>query len=456
MVSGPSLTLVVVSTHSGARLRQLHPRRSIEPHSFRSSDCRITVTVVVFLVMQQRLTRMSAVMLVLVLVLVLVSCRCSCIMSSPLEVQLQQQLLAAQQQQQQTVQDAQKEINALRSQLQQQQQLMAAASSSSPSASSSSSSSSFPSGSAGPHPSMSHISLKPMQPSSFHGAVGSNAEQWLVELERYFTVVGLGEADPRRALLASTYLKDAASGWYVSAVKEPDFGASPPWQLFKERFLTRFRPLAASRMARAAIRNLKHRYKVAGYSQEFQKQMQLIPDMSVADQIEFYICGLQAPLAQEVDREQPKSLAEAMEAAQRIELLTSTRRGAATNPYGRTVPYFRGHSGHASQTGGDPGDRMDLSAVRSGVDEGDFYYENEQEDQYQLSAMSYRGGRGRERGRSGPGGFFRGSGPSRGSKHSAPGMSREEFDKLMKEGKCFKCKETGHLARNCQKSSSTN
>ena len=396
---------------------------------------------------------MSAVLLSFVLVLVLVSCRCSCIMSST-EQQLQQQLLAAQQQQQLTVQEAQKEISALRAQLQQQQQLMAAAATSSSSPSSSSSSSPFPSGSAGLHPSMSHISLKPMQPSSFHGATGGNPEQWLVELERYFTVVGLGEADPRRALLASTYLKDAASGWYISAVKEPDFGASPPWQLFKERFLTRFRPLAASRMARAAIRNLKHRYKVAGYSQEFQKQMQLIPDMSVADQIEFYICGLQAHLAQEVDREQPKSLAEAMEVAQRIELLTSTRR--ATNPFGRTVPYFRSSTGYSSQTGGDQGDRMDLSAVRGGGDEGDFYYENELEEQYRLSAMSYRGGRGRERGRAGPGGFFRGSGPNRGNKHSAPGMSREEFDKLMKEGKCFKCKETGHLARNCPKSNSTN
>jgi len=391
---------------------------------------------------------MSAVLLSLVLVFVLVSCRCSCIMSSPLELQLQQQLLAAQQQQQQTVQDAQKEIHALRSQLQQQQQLMAA-SSSSPSSSSSSSSSSFPSGNVGPQSSMSHVSLKPMQPSTFHGTVSGNAEQWLVELERYFTVVGLSEADPRRALFASTYLKDAASGWYVSAVKEPDFGTSPPWQLFKERFLTRFRPLAAARMARAAIRNLKHRYKVAGYSQEFQKQMQLIPDMSVADQIEFYICGLQTHLAQEVDREQPKSLAEAMEAAQRIELLLSTRR--AHNSFGRTVPYFRS-SGYASQSGGNEGDRMDLSVMRSGTDGGDYYYEDELEEQLRLNAMSYRGGRGRERGRGGA--PFRNGG--RGGKLNVPGMSKEEFDKLMKEGKCFKCKETGHLARNCPKLNSTN
>jgi hypothetical protein len=363
-------------------------------------------------------------------------------MSSTIEQQLQQQLIAAQQQQQQTVQDAQKEINALRAQLLQQQQQLSAASSSSPS--SSSSSSSFPSGNAGPQSSMSHVSLRPMQPSTFNGAVSGNAEQWLVELERYFTVVGLSEADTRRALFASTYLKDAASGWYISAVKEPDFGTSPPWQLFKERFLTRFRPLAAARMARAAIRNLKHRYKVAGYSQEFQKQMQLIPDMSVADQIEFYICGLQAHLAQEVDREQPKSLAEAMEAAQRIELLLSTRR--VQNSFGRTVPYFRS-SGFNNQSGGNEGDRMDLSVMRSSTDGGDYYYKDELEEQLRLNAMSYRGGRGRG------GAFFRNG---RGGKLNVPGLSKEEFDKLMREGRCLKCKETGHLARNCTKSNSTN
>lgn len=370
-------------------------------------------------------------------------------MSSAIEQQLQQQLLAAQQQQQQTVQDAQKEINALRAQLQQQQQLMAAAaasSSSSSSNSSSSSSSSFPSGSAGSPPSIAHVNMKPMQPSAFHGTVSSNAEQWLVELERYFTVVGLSEVDPRRSLLASTYLKDAASGWYVSAVKEPEFGSSPTWNLFKEKFLTRFRPLAASRVARIAIRNLKCRHRVAGYSQEFQKHMQLIPDMSMADQIEFFICGLPSHIAQEVDRDQPNSLSEAMETAQRIELLINTRRGP--NSFGRSVPYFRSNGGYSTPSAGNQGDRMDLSALRSYEDESDFYYEDEE--QYRVNAMSYRGG-GRDRGR---GGYSHRGG--RGGKIHVPGLSKEEFDKLIKEGKCFQCKETGHLARNCPKSHSKN
>jgi hypothetical protein len=29
-------------------------------------------------------------------------------------------------------------------------------------------------------------------------------------------------------------------------------------------------------------------------------------------------------------------------------------------------------------------------------------------------------------------------------------LSQEEYDRLSREGKCFRCKQTGHPARNCQ------
>ena len=41
--------------------------------------------------------------------------------------------------------------------------------------------------------------------------------------------------------------------------------------------------------------------------------------------------------------------------------------------------------------------------------------------------------------------------PSRGPMRGVPGLSRDEFDRLWKERKCFNCQETGHLARNCDK-----
>ena len=358
------------------------------------------------------------------------------------EQELQKQLEAARQHinqlnydHQQTVVQAQAEIASLR---QQQQQQAALAVSSSPSLSSPS-----PSSGAGGAFTPSRVDLKPMQPTPFHGTANGNAEQWLTELERYFLVAGLDERDPRRSALASTYLKDTASVWYTSTVKDPTFGATPSWAVFRERFLSHFQPLAASRMARAAIRNLRHRHKVAGYSQEFQRQMLLIPDMSVADQIEFYISGLQGHIAQEVDRAMPKSLSEAMEVAQRVELMLATRRGGRPT-FGRPfIPYHRGGGEYNGHAGGDHGDRMDLSAL--GGDQPDFDYGGEDyspNEAAYLNAMFQRGRGG------GPRPSSRGG---RGGHISVPGLSRADFDKLSKEGKCFHCRESGHLARNCPK-----
>lgn len=290
------------------------------------------------------------------------------------------------------------------------------------------------------------IDLKPMQPSSFNGSTGSNADQWLMEMERYFAVVLLSEVDPRRVPFASTFLKEGASTWYTSVATE--FGGAPSWIEFKQRFLLRFRPLAASRMARSAIRNLKQRFKVASYSAEFQKHLQLISDMSVADQIEFYISGLQSHLAMEVDRDEPKTLAAAMESAQRIELMLASRRGMSS--FGRSRS-FNPSSSYYHSSSGARGDDMDLSALL----ETNWSQEDDNKNSasllLRLAAMFQRGG-GRG-GRGGRGGN-NGSGSLRTSRQ-VPNLSQDEFDRLSREGKCFRCKQTGHLARNCSSSSSS-
>ena len=309
----------------------------------------------------------------------------------------------------------------------QQQQMAAASSSSSPSPQPGANATHLP-----------RIDLKPLQPSAFQG-VGNNADQWLSEVERYFTVAGLGEGDSRRVLIASTYLKDLASGWYTSMAGE--FGSHPTWANFRAKFLERFRPIAASRVARAALRNLKHRHKVAGYTQEFQKHMQHIHDMSVTDQIETYLAGLQQHLAAEVDREQPQTLAAAMEIAQRVELLLATRRSGPTyGPprRGGFVPYRSG--------GSDRSEAMDLSAaLQQTHDDTDGTHLSEGDQQ--ANVMSFRGRGGRGGGSGGRGG--RGGGASR----FAQQLSPDELEKLYKEGRCFRCKEQGHSARFCDKKS---
>lgn len=309
-------------------------------------------------------------------------------------------------------------------QQQQQQQQLAATSSSSP-----------PSQQPGvivANQQVARIDLKPLQPSAFNGT-GNQADQWLAEVERYFMVAGLPETDTRRVPIASTYLKEVASGWYTSMASE--LGASPTWSVFRAKFLERFRPIAASRVARAALRTLKHRYKVAGYTQEFQKHMQHIDDMSKTDQIEAYLGGLQQHLAAEVDREQPQTLAAAMEIAQRVELRLATRSSASA--YG--PPRRGGFVTHRSG-GGDRGDPMELSSA-SGPQEGGSGDETGEH----VNAMSFRGRGGRGGGVGGRGG--------RGGSRFVQHLSPEELEKLYKEGRCFNCKEQGHAARFCDKKS---
>jgi len=287
--------------------------------------------------------------------------------------------------------------------------------------------------------------LKPLKPSIFTGGAGANAEQWLLEMERYFQAADSPQSG--RVLFASTFLKESASAWFNSLwiEAEREVGIqSFTWPEFKERFRARFRPLAASRTARSILRALKQKYRVASYTDAFLKQMQLIPDMSMADQVDWYINGLQDRIAEEVDREDPKTLVEAMNLAQRVETRLASRRGqshsgrpyTSGNPmsYRRTTEerYRSGGSEAAAAAAAD--DRMDLSTM-----ELDPHTEDGEDGEIvQVMQQHGPGGRGGSRR------FMAGNRVSN--------LSREEFDRLSREGKCFQCRQPGHLARNCPKS----
>jgi hypothetical protein len=281
-----------------------------------------------------------------------------------------------------------------------------------------------------------HSNVKPMSPPPFTGALllgRTSPEQWLMEMERYLTV---GEAEQTKWVpIAATYLKEGAGTWFNSL---PDQERNGTWDAFKVLFRARFQPFEASRMARAALRRLQQRGRVAAYCELFLKQVQHIPDMATADQLDAFINGLHDRLRDAVDRERPTTLTDAMNAAQREELRQATRRGNNTRSF--YPPLSRHMSAHHGSL---EGDAMDLSYLEEDAALDHLYWAGDRAEQshvqQHLCSMysdTRRVGPSLQRPR---------------STKRVDGLTYEEYEKDRRANRCFNCKETGHVARFCNK-----
>ena len=294
---------------------------------------------------------------------------------------------------------------------------------------------------------------KPPKPATYDGLRFSTSKTspvtFLAELEQYMIVSNVPSS--RMVIHASSYLRGMALILWQQVPTDGDESVNS-WEQFKKWFLARFQPIAASKTARAAIRVLRQKGRpVAAYSEEFFRLVQMIPDMSAADQIENFIAGLtDRAVANEVDRnEKVKDLIAAMEVAQKEELrLQQHNRRFGSRLYSSNFAGARPGSqpAYSTQSQSVP---MDLSHMRLSVDQESRYDHgsgDEHEsagDRYEytanesLQAMSFR-----------PSNRGPNTGGNRGT-NRVPGLSREDYSLLSSEGKCFRCRKIGHLARDC-------
>src|SRR5687768_13893427 len=91
-------------------------------------------------------------------------------------------------------------------------------------------------------------------------------------------------------------------------------------------------------MARAAIRNLRQRFKVASYSAEFQKHLQHITDMRCSRPDRVLHLRLAEPPGHGGGSRCTEDLEKAMESAQRIELMLASRSRTGVHPSGVLAP----------------------------------------------------------------------------------------------------------------------
>jgi hypothetical protein len=328
----------------------------------------------------------------------------------------------------------------LTQQLQQQQQQFAASSSAAASS-----------------PPPPRYSYKPPALPIFNGTRtdGTTVDFWISSVERFFESTQLSSLE--QVHHAAMHLRDNAGMWWDS-VKN---GVST-WAAMKVLLHERYRPIAASTVARDQLDVLKQRGSVSGYSDVFRTILNRIVGMDVTSIVHTYMKGLQPAVKAEVHRSSPTTLETAMLAAQKAEQLLMMTSPAFRN----RAPHpgynnFSGHhaASHSSAAASSSSAPMEISMMSSA----DSYVEQDyslfyaaldraasgvdvpEAVQSQLNAIQQTLS-GMQRGHSGQ---FRPRGPpgtSAGSK-----LSPEERQKLFDSHKCFRCKEAGHIARNCPK-----
>ena len=304
------------------------------------------------------------------------------------------------------------------------------------------------------------------QPAAFtgEGATATNVEEFKDAMQRQFDYYADSfTTDAQKLQFAVMFLHGKAATWWKATKRECESSgeAVTTWARFNELLDERYRPRQAAETARMRLDDLRQeRRDVRAYADFFHKQMAYITDMSVADQIHVFVRGLNAGVKAEVLRARPTSVSDAINAAVQAEQLPGLARGYP----GGFIPRGRG------QQAGGSGAPMDLSMLGSeGATEapadtdtldsegsaaapggpsssGSFealtqallaMQTSQQQQTQQLLALFQRGGRGGQRG----GGR---------KKQQVAGVSKEDARVCLDKGLCLKCKQSGHLARDCQ------
>ena len=265
---------------------------------------------------------------------------------------------------------------------------------------------------------------KPPKPDMFDGRSLKSIDQWLFVMEQYFTITSTG--NDLWVNICSSYLRGSAATWWRKFYQDAEKNKQEiTWTSFKTSLLQRFKPIEAPKTARTALDSLKQTRSVSEYCDVFLRLIQLIDDMSSAEQLHCFIRGLRANVGREVDMFQPKTLEDAMSIATRADLRFKT----FSTP-SRDFSSFNRSSGerrnfnHAlsSQSSAVPMELGVMEDVLSSMENAE------------VNAAFAPGNQ----------------------RRMTNDLNRDEYDRLSREKKCFRCRMVGHYARNCTNRSVSN
>lgn len=198
----------------------------------------------------------------------------------------------------------------------------------------------------------------------------------------------LGDSNDESSLqLAVSYLSGPAHEWWIIYKLSDDGKEVKSWSTMKKALISRFDTLNKEKVARDKLARWKQIKDVHTFNDDFQKIVLDIPNISMEEQIDRYTRGLKSYIWKELCTKDYKELTEAMRDAERIE--AAHRR-----------------SGTSNQTKGPNNNKQAAHQQPTPMEIGNVQLQK---------------------------------------------LSKEEREECMKKGLCLRCRQPGHLAKNCPK-----
>lgn len=239
--------------------------------------------------------------------------------------------------------------------------------------------------------------VKLPKPEVFRGGKQmKDAEEWLFVMDTYLNASSL-TLDIERITVASGYLRGAALTWWRQANREGNPNRPTTWLAFCNGLISTFRPLNPSEIARDLLARLKQTTSVRQYASAMRDAALEIPGISDDELKDRFIRGLKPATQGEVRLREPGSFEQAVKIADRYDALRYSFKRPNVIP---GPPFHNGSSNGPSA--------MELGAALD-------------------ASPSSHTPRHQQR----------------------PKLTFQLRQQLIKEGKCFFCRQPGHMAMNC-------
>jgi hypothetical protein len=316
-------------------------------------------------------------------------------------------------------------------------------------------------------------------PKPFTGVTGPAVEEFMNAVEKQYAYYGEQFAEESLKLsYASNYLVEKAAAWLKALSTENTLAGTPitTWEDLKAALRERFQPIGSSTVARQSLDGYVQKGSVANYVEHFYKCLTYITDMSDSDQVHQFCRGLKKEIKHEVVREEPKTIHDAVNIAVKAESYLGMSSQYSFISSGSRFPSRFGSSSSSGAAASSSSSAMDVNSVDALIDEFDGMGPRQETSretsssarEHQLMAqiasmhaqqkmssslLAMFGDRNKSAG-------YERRGDHRSSISSStprvPGVSKEDYARCRAENRCLKCREVGHVARECKKPQRSN